>query len=68
MDFNTEYSDQMLKRVVGFQIEITSLQGKWKLNQNQSDERRKRVAKQLKIAGGEVNIQVAGLIDEDIAG
>ena len=68
MDFNTEYSDQMLKRVVGFQIEITSLQGKWKLNQNQSDERRKRVAKQLKIAGGEVNIRVAELIDEDIAG
>ncbi len=68
MDYSTEYADQMFKRVVGFQIEITDLKGKWKLNQNHSDERRGRVSEQLKAEGGEVNLQIAGLIDEDMSG
>ena len=68
MDYSTEYADQMFKRVVGFQIEITDLKGKWKLNQNHPEERRERVSKQLKAEGGEVNLQVARLIDEDMVG
>jgi transcriptional regulator len=67
-DFSTTYSDQMLKRIVAFQIEITSLQGKWKLNQNHPEHRRRRVAEQLKTLGGEVNLQIAELMDEDMAG
>ena len=67
-DFTTGYSDNMLKRIVAFQIQITSLQGKWKLNQNQPEERRERVSEKLKTLGGEVNLQIAGLIDEDMAG
>jgi transcriptional regulator len=58
----------MLKRIVAFQIEITSLQGKWKLNQNHPEHRRRRVAEQLKTLGGEVNLQIAELMDEDMAG
>jgi len=67
-DFSTAYSDQMLNRIVAFQIEITSLQGKWKLNQNHPDHRRQRVVDKLKTLGGEVNLQVAGLMGEDMAG
>ena len=67
-DFSTEYSDQMLKRIVAFQIEITGLQGKWKLNQNHPEVRRQRVSEKLKTLGGEVNLQIAGLMDEDMAG
>ena len=67
-DFSTAYSDQMLKRMVAFQIEITSLQGKWKLNQNHPEHCRRRVSEQLKTLGGDMNLQVAGLIDEDISG
>lgn len=67
-DFQSTYSDQMLKRIVAFQIEITSLQGKWKLNQNHPEHRRRRVAEQLKTLGGEVNLQIAELMDEDMAG
>ena len=67
-DFESTYSDQMLKRIVAFQIEITSLQGKWKLNQNHPEHRRRRVAEQLKTLGGEVNLQIAELMDEDMAG
>ncbi len=68
MDYTTAYADQRLKQIVGFQIEITSLQGKWKLNQNHPEERRERVSEKLKTLGGEVNLQIAGLIDEDLAG
>ena len=67
-DFSTAYSDQMLKRIVAFQIEITSLQGKWKLNQNHPEHRRRRVAEQLKTLGGDANLQIAGLMEEDISG
>ena len=67
-DFQSTYSDQMLKRIVAFQIEITSLQGKWKLNQNHPEHRRRRVAEQPKTLGGEVNLRIAELIDEDMAG
>ena len=57
----------MFKRIVGFQIEITGLKGKWKLNQNHSEVRRERVSERLKAEGGEANLQVAQLIDEDMA-
>jgi len=67
-DLETTYMDQMIKRVTAFQIEITSLQGKWKLNQNHPEERRVLVSEKLKSLGGDVNLQIAGLIDEDMAG
>ena len=54
-DLGTDYSDQMLKRIVAFEIEITSLQGKWKLNQNHPQHLRRRVAQQLKTLGGDSN-------------
>jgi transcriptional regulator len=65
---NTEYADQMFKRIVAFQIEITSIQGKWKLNQNQSDVLRERVSEKLKTLGGDANVQIASLIDDGMAG
>ena len=67
-DFSTAYSDQMLKRIVAFEIQLTSLQGKWKLNQNHPERRRRRVVEQLKTQGGDTNLQVAGLMDEEISG
>lgn len=66
-DFSTEYNVQMMKRVVGFEIEITQLQGKWKLNQNHPEHRRRRVSGQLKTHDGDNDRQIAGLIDEDLA-
>jgi transcriptional regulator len=68
MDFSTDYASQMMKRVVAFQIDITSIQGKWKLNQNQSDARRERVAAKLGSSEHEGDLQVAKLMDEDMAG
>jgi len=36
-----------LKAIVGFHVEITRLEGKWKLNQNHPERRRRRVAEAL---------------------
>jgi transcriptional regulator len=68
MDFSTDYASHMMKRVVAFQIDITAIQGKWKLNQNQSDARRERVAAKLGSSEHEGDLQVAKLMDEDMAG
>ena len=67
-DFTTPYAEQMVKRIVAFEIEITRLQGKWKLNQNHPEGRRRRVAQQLNTQGGDNGRQIAGLIDEDLSG
>ena len=64
-DFSTAYAGQMIKRVVAFEIELTRLQGKWKLNQNHPESRRRMVAEQLTL-GGDNDRQIAGLIQEDI--
>ena len=65
-DFTTAYAGQMIKRIVAFKIEITRLQGKWKLNQNHPERRRRRVAEQLKIQGGGNDGLIARLMDEDL--
>ncbi len=38
-----EFIEKLLKQIVGFRIEITRMEGKWKLNQNHPPERRARV-------------------------
>jgi len=48
-EFDSEYAQQMMKRIVVFEIEIEKMQGKWKLNQNHPEERRQRVVDVLKI-------------------
>lgn len=46
-DQNAEFIQKLLGGIVGFEIAIEKLEGKWKLNQNQSAARRERVMEQL---------------------
>jgi transcriptional regulator len=46
-DESAPHVEVMLRAIVGFRIEITKLEGKWKLSQNQSVERRGRVIRAL---------------------
>ncbi len=39
--------EMMLKAIVGFRVEVTRLEGKWKLSQNHSEARRRRVMEGL---------------------
>ncbi len=63
-DGGTDFHQKLLDAIVGFEIEITRLEGKWKLNQNHPAERRQRVVAALTAAGGENNEAVAKLMEE----
>ncbi|MBS0210205.1 MAG: FMN-binding negative transcriptional regulator [Planctomycetes bacterium] len=62
----TEFIEQMARGVVAFRIPITRLEGKWKLNQNHSRERRERVIVALQAQGDENSIAVARLMEETL--
>ncbi len=71
-EFTSEYAQQMVKRIVAFEIEIDKMQGKWKLNQNHPEERRRRVVDVLKTmpddnSRGIVTLMEPGLESADAA-
>jgi transcriptional regulator len=53
----------MLRGIVGFRVEISNLEGKWKLNQNHPPERRERVVRALREQGGEDATAIADMMD-----
>lgn len=58
-DAPADYIGNLLKAVVGIEIQVTRLQGKWKMSQNQPPENRMGVVKALEQSG---QGDVAGLI------
>jgi transcriptional regulator len=65
-DESAGHLDPMLKSIVGFRVEITRLEGKWKLNQNHSEQRRRRVARALRTQPDENSQEIAALIETDL--
>jgi transcriptional regulator len=57
---------RMLKAIVGFRIEITRLEGKWKLNQNHPEERRRRVVRALTARPDADSQAIAALMSQDL--
>jgi transcriptional regulator len=62
-----EYSQKMGGAIVGFQIEISRLEGKWKLNQNHPRERREKVIRALHAAGDAGSRAIADLMQQQLA-
>jgi transcriptional regulator len=60
------FIDKLLGAIVGFTIDIDRLEGKWKLGQNHSVERREKVIARLEAAGGEDAQQIAALMRETL--
>lgn len=52
----------LLDAIVGFDIEIERIEGKWKLSQNHDEERRRRVIDELRAAGSANDIAIADLM------
>lgn len=50
-DSSREYIDEMLRAIVGIEIEITRLVGKWKLSQNKEERDRVNAAEELRKRG-----------------
>ena len=66
-DAATTYAKRMLAQIVGFRIEIETIEGKWKLNQNHPVERRKKVAAALRQQGDENSTSIAAMIQNTLA-
>ena len=50
-DSSKEYIDQMLTAIVGIEIQITRMIGKWKLSQNKDERDRINAAEELRKRG-----------------
>ncbi len=61
-DESADHVDRLLAAIVGFRVEITRLEGKWKLSQNHPEERRLRVARALTAQGDENSRAIADLM------
>ncbi len=59
-----DYFQKMVQAVVGFRIEITRLEGKWKLNQNHPQERREKVIRVLEQSQNQDAREIARLMSE----
>jgi transcriptional regulator len=57
---------RLATQIVGFRLPIARLEGKWKLNQNHPEERRRRVVAALRAQGGDDAKQVAELMQRGL--
>jgi len=62
IDETAPYVNQMMRGITGFRIEITTLEGKWKLSQNHSEDRRRRVIKALEKQPDEHSQAIAAMM------
>ena len=65
-DGSGTFVKRLLTQIVGFRIEIEVIEGKWKLNQNQPVERRKKVIRALRDQSGENSQAVAAMMQANL--
>lgn len=58
----SDFLDRLVRQIVGFRIEITSIEGKWKLNQNQPAERREKVIQALQKRLDDDSLEIAAMM------
>ncbi len=61
---DTDFIEKLMGGIVGFDIQIDRLEGKWKLSQNHPAERREKVIHSLMASGDYESSQVASLMIE----
>lgn len=64
MELPDDYLDKMTRAIVGFEIEITRLEGKFKLSQNRSENDQRRVAAELAQSEHALDMGVAELMGD----
>jgi transcriptional regulator len=61
-DAPAEFIDRNLRSIVGFEIRITALDGKWKVSQNRTPDERAAVVAELRARGDAASLAMAELI------
>jgi len=67
-DPSSPFVDRLLTQIVGFRIEVETIEGKFKMSQNHSPERRKRVVRALQQGNDENAQAVATLMQAMLPG
>ena len=65
MELPDDYLDRMMRAIVGFEIQITRLEGKLKLSQNRPEGDRRRVAAELAESADPLSAEVAEMMRAD---
>jgi transcriptional regulator len=63
-DAPTEFIERNLRNIVGFEIRVATLGGKWKVSQNRTPEERAAVVEELRACGDAASLAMAELIAE----
>ncbi len=63
-DAPPDYIDTMLRAIVGIEIPLASLQGKWKLSQNHPAVNREGVSSGLRALGGDQALTMAAAVEQ----
>lgn len=63
-----DFTDRLLDAIVGFEIAVDRIEGKWKLSQNHSQERRERVVQSLRESGRPDDLEIAALMAAGLGG
>jgi transcriptional regulator len=66
LDASPEFMQKLLPQIVGFRIEISRLEGKWKLSQNHPPERRQKVIDALRLRADENSLAIAALMEQSL--
>lgn len=61
---DADFIEKLMEGIVGFDVHIDRLEGKWKLSQNHPAERREKVVRSLLSAGNYESTQIASLMTE----
>ena len=59
---DADFIEKLLAAIVGFEIDVDRLEGKWKLNQNHPLERREQIMRGLRETGRHDELQIAELM------
>ena len=65
-DAPTDFTDKMVRRIVGIEMPISSLEGKWKVSQNRPESDRLGVAAGLRNQGDENSLAMATLVNQHL--
>jgi transcriptional regulator len=64
--FDTNFIDGLMSGIVGFEISINKMEGKWKLNQNHSNKRQENLVKGLRSSNQYNSEEIANIMEENI--
>jgi transcriptional regulator len=60
---NPRFTEKLIGAVIGIEIVISKLSGKWKMSQNQPPQNRVGIIQGLRESGGPERLEIAALIE-----